>query len=119
MLTFLRGGTTAIFNGSKKECFAVLLNELQSIPGTANIKALASTCEAKYPHYVCGGKHRLFLKPGSHLTKIPVGREGRASEFTTFKRALLIAKECFATSEVVEIERGKDTLSVCDLLCIQ
>ena len=36
MRTFLRGGTTAIFNGSKKECFAVLLNELQSIPGTAN-----------------------------------------------------------------------------------
>ena len=30
----------------------------QRISGTvANFKALASTCEAKYPHYICGGKH--------------------------------------------------------------
>ena len=52
------------------------INKLQSNPSGTNFKALAAVCTTKYPHHVCGGKHRLFLKPGSSLSTIPVGREG-------------------------------------------
>lgn len=65
-------------------------------------KALSSL----YKGYIREGVLQLFLAPGSTITYVPTGVEGRKSPDTVYTRATMLQKEAFAEKTIRCLDKG-------------